>query len=626
MIDFSSIDEKIEGHVFEGVNWQNIGIEKPSNKSWEGITQHHSKKDNIDILILNIADRIASGISRTLSRNEKIKKKDNTRSKRDTDQQKIILKLWNQDEEKIKLFSSMEEFKKIIDFIKVVRNGESYLESDFFHKKLLLRPEDFEPPKNITSLYIHSKLVGKLYYFFKSFVTENLVTEKNGLICLEKSKEANKINIEKNLDIKRNTSNAEEQWDIKLVYCKIKFPHYPARVKDLNLFEVLKEELVKLSNLNNVILQTSDQFLTFLPIEEKIGNILKSFLDRGFQVYVEEAHTKLGNAYPTPKAIRKRALQSRGAGAKELDGSFPIFSKYKDLKSTLDKTVCEVCQMQPSECNWVDEESGIIEHLCNNCCQIRKFREEPPAPKLDLWYKEEPRSKIAWIKINLDIQLLAETLQDLLDKYVQEIIKDEISEKIELRFSVLAEFHHDHELFLKDFNEELKKKFSEENLQPILDDFICVKLDKTSQIKDILEIYNNLFTNYFPELREQKSPITLSISVSNVKFAFFRHWKILENPVDDVNVALVGRGEMHLHLNQLGELIENFRIPSSKQLHKLAKISETSEKLAKVLVYGKGDYRVYNDLKPIREAKDKKIDFKTILTYAKIMEDVDEVS
>jgi len=89
-----------------------------------------------------------------------------------------------------------------------------------------------------------------------------------------------------------------------------------------------------------------------------------------------------------------------------------------------------------------------------------------------------------------------------------------------------------------------------------------------------------------------------------------------------VNVTLIGRGGMHLTLNQLKILIKDFKIPVSKQLHKLSKISETSEKLAKVLVYDRGDYRVYNAFEPIR-AQDKKIDFKTILTYAKIIEDAE---
>ncbi|VVB93609.1 Uncharacterised protein [uncultured archaeon] len=77
---------------------------------------------------------------------------------------------------------------------------------------------------------------------------------------------------------------------------------------------------------------------------------------------------------------------------------------------------------------------------------------------------------------------------------------------------------------------------------------------------------------------------------------------------------------MHLTLNQLEVLIRDFKIPASKQLHKLAKISETSEKLAKVLVYDRGDFRVYGAFEPLRNL-DKKIDFKTILTYTKIIED-----
>jgi len=412
----------------------------------------------------------------------------------------------------------------------------------------------------------------------------------------------------------------------------------------------------KFSQFDNVILNTTTQFLAILTPDASVTEFVKLFSEKGFFIEVEEANTVLDNAYLAPQSIKQKErekleerLERRREGIEkqkqkipenvykerleqiyaeidEFEARFPIHNIYGSLPCTIND-LCEVCQMQSaeSEYDWVDEESGVTEHLCNNCYQIRKFREEPPAPKLDLWYKEEPRSRIAWIKVNLDIESLAETLQGLLDKYVQDIIKDEISEKIELRFSVLAEFQHDYEMFLKDFNEELEKELSEEKLQPILDDFICVKLDPTSKIKDILEIYNNLFTEYFPELKNQKSPVTLSISVSNVKFAFFRHWKILENPVDDVNVALVGRGEMHLNLKQLEELIE-IRLPSAKQLHKLAKISETSDRLAKVLVYDRGDYRLYSSMDEMRGAVKNGINFKTILTYAKIMEDVDEVS
>jgi len=589
------------------------------------VFEFEEKNKDYVVFLARVADYMASSVSRALKKRYSIKSENNA-----------ILKLWNPSVKKIELISSENDFKNLIKFINSVRNNEQYFQE--YYDKLWERPEDFKPPKNITSLFTHSKLVGKLYRFFEANTTQT-------------SSGALSFGGRKGTDPK----HARENWHVKLVKGEIKFPHYPARVKDLNIFEILKKEINKFSQFDNVVLNTSTQFLVVLAPDTSVKELVKPFSEKGFFINVEEATTVLDNAYPTPQSIKqkerekleeklerrkesiekqkqkipenkyKKLLEQIYAEIDSFEARFPVHNIHGSLPRTINN-LCEVCQMQPSEYDWVDEESGITEHLCNNCYQIRKFREEPPAPKLDLWYKEEPRSKIAWIKINLDIQSLAETLQDLLDKYVQEIIKDEISEKIELRFSVLAEFQHDYELFLKDFNEELEKEFSEEKLQPILDDFICVKLDTTSQIKDILEIYNNLFTEYFPELKKQKSPVTLSISVSNVKFAFFRHWKILENPVDDVNVALVGRGEMHLNLEQLKELIENFRMPSSKQLHKLAKISETSEKLAKVLVYDKGDYRIYNDLKPIRDAKDKKIDFKTILTYAKIMGDVDEVS
>ncbi len=100
--------------------------------------------------------------------------------------------------------------------------------------------------------------------------------------------------------------NVEKNWYIKLVYGKIEFITYPARVKDLNIFEILKEESKKISDENNVILQTSDQFLAYFPVEESIDGLIDNFLYHGFKIYVEEIQTKLVEAYPTPRAIAER--------------------------------------------------------------------------------------------------------------------------------------------------------------------------------------------------------------------------------------------------------------------------------------------------------------------------------
>ncbi len=596
------------------------------------ISEFADKKKDYTVFLACVADYMASSVSRTLTIEEleKIKM---------AFENKTLLKLWKPDVEKIKLFSSENDFKHLVEFTNSIQDKTQYIEE--FYEKMLRRPEEFRPPQNITSLFIHTKLVGKLYRFFEA----NTKEISTGVLSFgERSG--------------NSPDHARENWHIKIVKGRIRFSHYPARIKDLNIFEILNNEIYNFSQLDNVILSTSTQFLAVLPPNASVTELVKPFVERGFFVFVEEATTKLKNAYLTPQSVKELESQNleknlkkqremiekipdknkKDIKLKELDKDkkllefeelFPVCNVYDSLHITINK-LCEVCQMQPATEDWPDEESGITEHLCKNCYSIRAHRKEPPAPKIDLWYKEEPHSKIAWIKINLDIESLAKVLEELLKKYIQKIennaTKDIVLslDDIKLRFSVLAEFQQDFDLFLKDFNNQINEYFKNENVQPILDDFLCIKLDKTSKIKNILEIYYNIFTDYFPELKKQKPPITLSISVSNVKFAFFRHWRILDNPADDVNVVLIGSGEMHLTLNQLEDLIE-LRMPASKQLHKLAKISETSEKLAKVLVYDKGDFRVYNDLQAIRDAKDKKIDFKTILTFAKIMKEEHEV-
>lgn len=618
LIDWKNIDKNIKGHNFEGVNWSNLHIQEPTNQTWKGIALHHNKKGNINIFILKLADQMASGISRAFLKDEKDEiTESEDDNKKDSDQ--TVFKLWNQQQKEIGLFSSKEDITKIIEFIKTVNNGQVYLEDEFFHAKLLARPEDFKPPLNITSLYIHSKLVGKLYYFF-----ESKITEKEGLLYFAANLHISPYP-EKNYDIKRNMYHVRKNWHLKLIYGKIELMTYPSRVRDLNVFEILKEESKKISQENNVIFQTSDQFLAYIPVEESIDGLITNFLDRGFKIHVEEAQTEFYEAYPTPRAIAARLISQNNPNSSNT--KFSTYIKIKKPEPLIKKPICEICQFAPaSEPPWVDEE--LVENICDTCRDIRTFGESP-APKLQNWYLNEPLSKVAWIKIYLHINFLNEILKLLFinysNKYLKyaEIINSDPT-KYDLRFSVLAEFQHDYDRFLEEFNQKIVEKFNSDDIQPILNDFLCVKLDKISKIKDILEIYNNLFANYFPKLKDQKSPITLSISVSNVKFAFFRHWKILDNPTEDVNVALIGSGEMHLTLKQLETLIKDFKIPASKQLHKLAKISETSEKLAKVLVYDKGDFRVYSAFEPLRNLE-KKIDFKTILTYTKILEDKNEL-
>ncbi|VVB93610.1 Uncharacterised protein [uncultured archaeon] len=523
-----------------------FGVNLNESTTYKIIRYHHDPptemKKESPIFLACLADYMASSISRTLTNKEM----ENVVIEFEN---KTVLKLWKSYNETIKLFSSENDFKSLIAFINNVQDKEQYF--NIFYKNMLNRPEDFKPPKNITSLFTHSKLVGKLYRFFEANMKE---VSKGALSFGEKT--AN------------SPDDAREKWNINIITGQIKFSHYPVRVKDLNIFQILNDEISKFSQNDNVILNTSTQFLALLPPDKSITQLVKPFIEKGFIVNIEGANTSLKNANLIPKIIKEKEAQPfensikkqkeniekipdinlKSIKLKELDkqhlefeNRFRVTNYYSRLLITIDK-LCEICQMQPAEKIWEDEESGITEHLCESCNSIREYRKESSAPKIEKWYQEELNSKIVWIKINLDIENLAETLQKLLDKYIQDTLKGAVSEKIELRFSVLTEFQHDFNSFLADFNKKIEEHFKTENVQPILNDFLCVKLDKTSRIKDILKTYDDLFTEYFPELKKRKSPITLSISISNVKFAFFRHWKLLDNPNKDVNVYLIGSG------------------------------------------------------------------------------------
>lgn len=258
--------------------------------------------------------------------------------------------------------------------------------------------------------------------------------------------------------------------------------------------------------------------------------------------------------------------------------------------------------------------------------------EEHRAPKIVEWSESDEGFKVAWIKISLDIEELQRILEKLYEAYLKEKGFEKRGEG-EIRFSVLSEFQSDYDEFLKELmredKKEVKGEFADEfgsvNCQWILPDLFCIKIDKTGENKKILEIYYSLFTKYFPKFKEEESPIKLAISCSNVKFAFFWHWKFLENPQADVNVNLVGKGEMHLNMKQLDEILDlDLKRLGTASLHKLSKVAEVSKRLSKILLYDKGDYRLYDEYTGLRRLLEGGIDFPNILTYAKMMSDEEE--
>lgn len=642
--NFTDIDDSYKDKIRENVNWG-------------AIKYHHVKKrkvpekyrDDLDLFLLKLSDRMASAVSRMLQEEEK---KEFEKVRKDEERKKpSICKLWNTKEEVTDLISDSKEFLEVIDFVNSYSSSNCNQYFEKYGKKLRECPEDKLPGLNVTSLSTHSKLVGNFYRFFKKY-RDDIKDNETSLGQIR--------------DVKR----AENNFKIKLIHGKIRFHLTPVRARDLNIFSVKERIANSLKQRDEVLFCTTDEFLAVLPLNKDIKSVFGK-MEENLYLDVEEAEVVLDEAYPTPVAVKKR-FERRDLnkfGAKKINYTEKV--EYSKL-STLVHDICELCQMYEAtkefpkdyvydnlceKCKnavrsdeypfpldklcdkcmnknekWLEE--TISENLCVNCFDLRK--EEPRTPKIVEWSESNEDFRVAWIKINLNIEELQRTLEKQFEAYLKEKGFEKRREG-EIRFSVLSEFQSDYDEFLKelmredkeDDKKEVRGNFADEfesvNCQWILPDFFCVKIEKTSDIKKILEIYSKCFGNYFLKFKEEESPIKLAISCSNVKFAFFWHWKFLEKPQSDINLNLVGKGEMHLNIKQLDKILDlDLKRLGTASLHKLSKVAEVSKRLSKILLYDKGDYRLYKESDGLRKLVDGGIDFQNILTYAKMMSDLEE--
>ena len=156
-----------------------------------------------------------------------------------------------------------------------------------------------------------------------------------------------------------------------------------------------------------------------------------------------------------------------------------------------------------------------------------------------------------------------------------------------------------------------------------MNDFLCVKIGKTSEIKRILEIYNKCFRKYFPKFKEKTniSPIKLSITCVSAKFPFIWNWRILSNPKNEINIYVIGKGEINIKIHQIDQLL-NIKLPSIKLLQQLSQAADISKKLAWAMLNDKTERKRYRDFKGLRDAVlISGLDYDNILVFAKIMGD-----
>ncbi len=155
---------------------------------------------------------------------------------------------------------------------------------------------------------------------------------------------------------------------------------------------------------------------------------------------------------------------------------------------------------------------------------------------------------------------------------------------------------------------------------------MIVKISKSQQILGILDNYFSCIETYFSDFKSIASdvtPISIGVSVSNVKYPFFEHWRVLNEPKSSVYINLVGKGEVRASLQNLEEILiraKRYDRKGKTALHKLAEVAKISEKLVEITLKDKTekDRKYYN---PLLEMLPMGLKSSDILTLAKLLED-----
>ena len=573
---------EILGHTFHSFDFSLIGISQPSSPSWWGQFSDEVKslsstkvpKDHIsDVVLTNIADKLAASISRTWGK------------KGDVAEGLYIL--WNPDYyqkrvnagEKWAAFTTPDEVREMFRFIEECNSPEEFFER--YGEKLRLTAEDKSAPMNIVDLFTHLELSGKIYRVLKKH--SDFDQQKNKLIY--GNNEIQEVNEATGGRI--NEPAQKGKWIYRLIFCSITSLQSLSRLQDLNIFRK-RSDLIKAfsedeSTKDCVLFFTDDFMCLFIPKEDevRINELLKPFLEAGFIIDYKEMKAELNLLTSSmERAYEKFHSLSTTRHLKLYEKSETF-----DFPLEIRPHLCDSCQMRHGKERVKDQ---IHEYLCDTCNEIREMGD--PAREYAEW-----DGKAAWMKIVLDQEQLLSTLHRLYEEYVDTHPsmksvpeKDKVDLKESFRpLAVQMDFVKDYKSLLKDLNKviyEIKDKdgnpvFTKENFLYPIDNYLefgIFKVYSGEEILGVIDLFHSLSEKKFPACLKD-SPIRLSLSVAPVKYPYQAHWRFLSVPENIINIQSPGSAELKLSMNifqyrLLREKIGGKGLKLSHFLHRLAEI------------------------------------------------------
>lgn len=528
-------------------------------------------------------------------------------------------RIWKDNKKEIDILkqekNELAQYPSVIEEIKGSTNLEELYRK--FEQDFLIRSEDAAHCP-FASLHTHNELTALWYIFF---------LENCGYLDIpyemEEPKEYRKV------------VNSFAKKKVAVVRLKLTTHGKLSRLRDTKLIQDIPKILQEIgSKINGVVIYNLAEEILLVTVPDKAEDIkqtVEDVLRLRTNYYFESTivETILSNKeflhiYNGLFGPYKRNLYP------QLDDE--IFPK-EDNEASHRAIICDMCQMAPASIVYPRERypnaavtEQVEEFLCEGCLTVRD--EADKAKRLATWEEEEDVS-VAFFKITLNMGELVNLLKEMFKKeFNLEGVIDE-----DLGFSIIKEFLHDYEKFLKSFKEEVlsHKDYNEEtNHESILPNLFCIKIKKDSEIKPLLHEYVKLFKHqdFFPKFviftEKEKSilPMRLSITTSSVKYPFMEHWQILNNPKEAINVYAIPHTKLEISLGKYICLrdsgIEDKRVSSA--LHKLAELEERTINpfLVKVTMFD-----MKNDLGGLARylITTRELSIKETLAYYKIMRD-----
>jgi len=499
---------------------QGVREESPVMQS---ILKHHCTEDmqlypdSYKTLLVHLADILASQASRILRKLRERLRKLGTNH--------CVYKLWkgplcNRDTPPLH-----NRYDMLINYLKRDPEGKRFL--SIFRRHLLQRAEDARRGANITSLYSHSILSGKFFRLLYKYYFNEIRKMKIDFTSKE--------------DVCSKANDILNKLPVTVTYLRIIPTQYIYRVKDLNVFEIIKDILSTFENnyRDHVLYRGFDDILIIdLPDANIHEELIRKAHDYGFYVDLHALYVTFQKGENRvlgiePRKIAKRFKMRECKGAIKRD-CFEDLYYYPQLQKKIEPPICDICQLRPATKTWVDEESGLIEHLCEQCYRVRTH-----SPRRLYKLAEWSEGTVAWIRVNVDIEALEDALVKLYIKYLlelgiedaNEVVNDIEREEGIVSPTLLQEFLWDYSEFVKALGRGISSLFLEDNVEMIDNSFYVVKVERPSTIVSLIESYNRLLWNHFPRLATlgDIEPIRFGISISHVKYPFHEHWRLLSS-------------------------------------------------------------------------------------------------